>query len=132
MSGGAAVSWGSKMQEVVALSSTESEYMAIGHAIQEGLNLKMLQKEMGIDEEEDGTLLLVDNQSAIKLAINPVFHKRSKHIAIRYHFIRERIEMGEVNLEYVRTLAMAADQLTKHVGVKVLEIGKALRGMTSG
>ena len=88
------MSWGSKLQKVVALSSTESEYMAIGHAVQEGLYLQMPQIEMGIDAEEGGTLLLVDNQSAIKLAINPVFHKRSKHIAIRYHFIRERIEMG--------------------------------------
>ena len=87
---------------------------------------------MGIDAHEGGTLLLVDNQSAIKLAINPVFHKRSKHIAIRYHFIMERIEMGEVKLEFVRTFAMAADQLTKNVGVKVLEIGKDLMGMTSG
>ena len=132
MSGGAAVSWGSKLQEVVALSSTEAEYMAISHAMQEGLYLTMLQTEMGIQKEEGGTLLLVDNQSSIKLAKNPVFHKRSKHIAIRFHFIREKIDSGEMQLEFVRTLAMAADQLTKHVGLKVLDIGKKLMGMTSG
>ena len=132
MSGGAAVSWGSKLQEVVSLSSTEAEYMAICHAMQEGLYLTMLQMEMGIDQREGGTLLLVDNQSSIKLAKNPVFHKRSKHIAIRFHFIREKIQSGEMDLKFVRTLAMAADQLTKHVGVKVLEVGKALMGMTSG
>ena len=132
MSGGAVMSWGSKLQEVFALSSTESEYMEIGHAIQEGLYLQMLQTEMGIDAQEGGILLPVDNQSAIKLAIKPVFHKRSNHIAIRYHFMRDGIEMGEVKLEFVRTLAMAADQLTKHVGVKVLEIGNNLMGMTSG
>ena len=116
----------------MALSSTEAEYMAICHAMQEGLYLTMLQAEMGIDRKEGGTLLLVDNQSSIKLAKNPVFHKRSKHIAIRFHFIREKIVSGEMDLEFVRTLAMAADQLTKHVGVKVLDIGKALMGMTSG
>ena len=132
MSGGAAVSWGSKLQEVVALSSTEAEYMAICHAMQEGLYLRMLQMEMGINPGESGTLLLVDNQSSIKLAKNPVFHKRSKHIAIRFHFIREKVENGEFSLEFVRTLSMAADQLTKHVGVKVLDIGKKLMGMTSG
>ena len=88
--------------------------------------------EMGINPGESGTLLLVDNQSSIKLAKNPVFHKRSKHIAIRFHFIREKVENGEFSLEFVRTLSMAADQLTKHVGVKVLDIGKKLMGMTSG
>ena len=106
--------------------------MAIGHAMQEGLYLRMLQEEMGVKPEEGGTLILVDNQSSIKLAKNPVFHKRSKHIAIRFHFIREKVENGEMDLEFVRTLAMVADQLTKHVGVKVLEIGKSLMGMTSG
>ena len=57
-------------------------------------------------------------------------HKRSKHIAIRFHFIREKVEKGEMDLGFVRTLAMAVDQLTKHVGVKVLEIGNGLMGMT--
>ena len=88
--------------------------------------------EMGVNPGESGTLLLVDNQSSIKLAKNPVFHKRNKHIAIRFHFIREKVENGEFSLEFVRTLSMAADQLTKHVGVKVLDIGKNLMGMTSG
>ena len=77
-------------------------------------------------------MLLVDNQSSIKLAKNPVFHKRSKHIAIRSHVIREKVENGEFGLEFVRTLSMAADQLTKHAGGKVLDIGKKLLGMTSG
>ena len=60
---------------MVALSSTEGEYMAMGHALQEGLYQQMLQLGMGIEPEEGGTLLLLDNQSAIKLAKNPVFHK---------------------------------------------------------
>ena len=106
--------------------------MAMGHAVQEGLYLQMLQLEMGIEIEEGGTLLLLDNQSAIKLAKNPVFHKRSKHIAIKYHFIREKVENKEFNFEFVRTLSMAADQLTKHVGVNILGVGKTLMGMCSG
>ena len=56
---------------------------------------------MGIELEEGGTLLLLDNQSAIKLAKNPVFHKRSKHIAIKYHFIRDKVENKEFNFEFV-------------------------------
>ena len=95
--------------------------------------MQMLQLEMGIELEEGGTLLLLDNQSAIKLAKNPVFHKRSKHIAIKYHFIREKVESKEFNFEFVRTLStMAADQLTKHVGVNILGVGKTLMGMCSG
>ena len=111
--------------------------MAMGHAVQEGLYLQMLQTEMGIGAEEGGTPttttgLLLDNLSAIKLAKNPFFHKRSKHIAIKYHFIREKLESGQFTFEFVRTLAMAVDQLTKHAGVKVLGVGKTLMGMCSG
>ena len=109
------MSWESKLQEVVALSSTKAEYMAISYALQEGLYLRMLQEEMGVYPEKSGNLLLVDNQYSIKLAKNPVFHKRSKHVSIRFHFIREKVESGELNMEFVRTLSMAADQLTKHV-----------------
>ena len=127
MSGGGAVSWGSKLQEVVALSSTESEYMAMAYAVQEASYLQTFQKEMGVDQE--GVVLLCDNQSAIKLAKNPIFHKRSKHIAIKYHYIREKVESGEVELAFVATRDMAADQLTKHVGVGVLNTGKDLMGM---
>ena len=132
LSAGAAVSWGSKLQDVVALSSTEAEYMAMGHTVQEGLYLQMLELEMGIESEKGGTLLLLDDQLAIKLAKNPVFHKRSKHIAIKYHFMREKVENKEFNFAFVRTLSMAADQLTKHVGVMILGVGKTLRGMCSG
>ena len=96
--------------------------MAISHAMQEGLDLRMLHKGVGIDRDEGGTLLLVGNQSSIKLAKNSVFHKRSKHIALRFHFIQKKIEKGEMDLEFIKTLAMESDQMNKHVGVKVLEI----------
>ena len=75
LSAGAVVIWGRKLQDVVALSSTEAEYMAMGHAVQEGLYLQMLRLEMGIEPEEGGRVLLLDSHSAIKLAKNPVFHK---------------------------------------------------------
>ena len=66
MSGGAAISWGSKLQEVVALSSTEAEYMAICHAMQEGLYLRMLQQEMGVNPEEGGTLSIINHRSSLR------------------------------------------------------------------
>ena len=127
MSAGAAISWGSKLQEVVTLSSTESEYVAMSFAVQEGVYLGMYQREMGVESEK--VLLLCDNQSAMKIAKNPVFHNRSKHIGIKFHYVREKVESGEVELHFVPTKAMAADQLTKHVGVKVLVEGKCLMGM---
>ena len=126
MSRGAAIKWGSKLQELVALSSTEAEYMALTHAAQEELYLSQPQSEMGVIGDGHGVLLLCDNQSSIKIAQNPVFHKGSKHIATRFHFIRERVESGEIMLQFVRTKVMAADQLTKHVGLQVL------MGMISG
>ena len=92
----------------------------------------MMQRELGIEPKEGGTLLLLDNQLAIKLARNPVFHERSKHIAIKYHFVREKLENKEFTFEFVRTLEMAADQLTKNVGVKILGVGKTLMDMCSG
>ena len=116
----------------MALRSTEAEYMALTHAAQEGLYLQQLQMEMGVDHEGRGMLLLCDNQSSMKIAQNPIFHKRSKHIAIRYHFIREKVESGEMKLQFVRTKAMAADELTKNVGEQVLVAGKELMGMISG
>ena len=117
---------------MVALSSTEAEYMALTHAAQEALYLAYLQAELGIEGAGEGVLLLCDNQSSMKIAQNPVFHKRSKHIAIRYHFIREKVESGEVVLQFIGTKLMAADQMTKHVGVQVLGAGKEMMGMSSG
>ena len=67
MSGGVAISWGSKLQEVMDLSSTEAEYMALTHAAQEGLYLHQFQMEMGVDHEGKGILLLCDNQSSMKI-----------------------------------------------------------------
>ena len=107
MSGGAAIRWGNKLQEVATLSSTEAENMAICHAMHEGLYLRILQQEMGFNPGGSGTFLLVDKLSSIKLAKNPMFHKRSKRIAIQFHFLHEKVESGEFGLEFVKTLSMA-------------------------
>ena len=80
--------------------------------------LTYLRTELGIKRVGEGVLLSCDNQSSMKIAQNHVFHKRSEHI--RYHFIQEKVESGEVVLHFIGTKLMAADQLTKHMRVQVL------------
>lgn len=108
---GGAVSWECKKQTTVALSSTEAEYMAVTEASKEAIHFRnLLSDVLGIFE---CITLYNDNQSAQKLAMNPICHKRSKHIDIRYHFIREAVSNKLVNLKYLSTNEMPADVLTK-------------------
>jgi hypothetical protein len=109
---GAATSWSSKKQQTIALSSTEAEYMAMTHAGKEATFLQNIYGEVGIPTPLP-TPLLVDNQSAIALAENPIFHARTKHIDVRHHWIREKIESGQLELEYVPTADQVADIFTK-------------------
>ena len=85
---------------------------------------------MGIGKPS--VLLLGDNESSIKLAENPVFHQRSKHILIKCHSIRQRVEKGTIELCKVDTGLNAADMMTKNVGVGVLKVCKGIIGMSSG
>jgi len=109
---GAVVSWSSKKQPTIALSSTEAEYMALTHAGKEAVFLQNLYGDIGIQITAP-LFLLVDNQSAIALAENPIFHARSKHIEVRQHWIREKIEDGRIRLEYTPTSDQVADIFTK-------------------
>jgi ribonuclease HI len=110
--GGGAISWTSRLQPTVALSSTEAEYMAAAAAVQEALHLRQLLKD--IDYVQHGaTIIYEDNQACIAMSNNPIVQKRSKHIDVRYHFTRERVETEEVKLVYVKTEHQLADLLTK-------------------
>ncbi|GJX45427.1 protein kinase, ATP binding site-containing protein [Tanacetum coccineum] len=106
------ITWCTQKQPTVALSSCESEFMAATGAACQALWLKRLLSELTGWEEKRITLK-VDNVSAIALVRNPVFHGRSKHIDIRYHFIRECVENGHINVEHVRGELQRADILTK-------------------
>eukprot|EP00253_Pinus_taeda_P014357 PITA_14357 len=110
--GSAVVSWFSRKQQSVALSSAEAEYMAASLASCEAIWLrKML---FGLFGQPLRPLVIYcDNQSCIKLTENPVFHDRSKHIGITYHFIRDYVQKGAVKLEYISTDEQVADILTK-------------------
>ncbi|CAO2146167.1 unnamed protein product [Urochloa humidicola] len=107
-----AVSWQSQKQRVVALSSCEAEYIAAATAACQGV---WLAKMLGELRKEDARTfeLRIDNQSAIALIKNPVFHERSKHIETRYHYIRECAEARKLKVEFIGTGGQLADILTK-------------------
>jgi hypothetical protein len=112
---GGAISWSSKKQAVVALSSTESEYVGLSLAAKEAVWLRRLVGEIGISEVYNGEPVtnLADNQGSIKLAQNDSTSKRTKHIDIRYHFTKNAILDGEITLKYYSTTEMVADMMTK-------------------
>ena len=117
---GGSVSWASKLQHTVALSSAEAEYMAASAAVQEAVYLRQLLFDLG-QPQHMATVLFEDNQGCIAMAANPVLHKRSKHIDIRYHFVRERVASGEIELRYIPTQQQQADLLTKALSKERVE-----------
>jgi len=110
--GGGAISWSSKKQPTVALSSTEAKYIASAHATKEATWLRLLLSELGQDMSSP-TVLHVDNQSAIAIAQNLEFHECMKHIDVCYHYIRQVIDDGTLYLEYAPTQEQVVDVLTK-------------------
>jgi hypothetical protein len=114
---GGVVSAVSKRQSVVAQSSTEAEYYSGAKAGQESEYLRQVLNEMGYKGEDAQRVELHgDNQGALALAENPEFHQRTKHIATKYHYLRDRVEKGRIELFYVSTEDMVADGLTKPLG----------------
>lgn len=107
-----AVSWLSKKEATVALSTTEAEYVALSTATQEAIWLRKLLADVGNPLEEP-IVVSEDNQGDIAMAKNPVGHARTKHIDIRYHFVREGVQHGAIILKYIATGEMIADILTK-------------------
>ncbi|KAG6610908.1 Retrovirus-related Pol polyprotein from transposon TNT 1-94 [Phytophthora cinnamomi] len=109
---GSAISWKSKRQPTVATSSTEAEYMVLYNATQEAVWLRQLLKDVGA-ECVGATTIFQDNQGCIALAKNPAYHSRTKHIHLKYHFLREKVEDKIIVLEYKPTDEMVADGFTK-------------------
>jgi hypothetical protein len=109
---GGAVSWSSKRQDIVSLSTTESEYVAATHAAKEALWLRSFIGQI-FEPFVEPITLFSDNQSAIALTKDHQYHARTKHIDIRFHFIRWIIENGKLRLVYCPTADMVADTLTK-------------------
>ena len=109
---GSAVSWSSKKQEIVLLSTTESEYVATTHATKEAPWLRSLITEV-FSPVEGPVTLFSDNQSAIALVKDHQYHARTKHINVCFHFIRWVIDDGKLHLIFCPTNNMVADSLTK-------------------
>uniref|UniRef100_A0AAV1TYI0 Uncharacterized protein n=1 Tax=Peronospora matthiolae TaxID=2874970 RepID=A0AAV1TYI0_9STRA len=120
------ISWISKKQRTVALSSTEADYMALTEATQEAVWPKAFLCEIGKIKNDEAVKIYEDDQDSIVLAKNPEFHKRTKHIDIRYHYLREKVADGQVLLQCCATNNMNADLMTKPIPAAQFEY---LRGM---
>jgi hypothetical protein len=113
---GAPISWGSRKQTTTASSTAEAEYMALSDATKEALYLRMLLKEFG-NISETATTIYCDNQGAIALANNPSQHRKTKHIDIRYHLIREHVDNGFISVQHISSISNTADIFTKPLPV---------------
>jgi len=118
-----------KKQTVVALSYTEAEYIALCAAGCQALWLRWMLKELKYSQEKE-TVLYCDNNSAIALSKNPVFHGRSKHIRIKYHYIRHLIKEGEVVVKHCKTQNQIADIFTKALKAETFVKLKEKHGVT--
>jgi hypothetical protein len=123
------VSWKSKQQTVVALSSSEAEYIALSAAAQEAIAIRSLASEFGVSPTQS-VLIYEDNNGAIAMSKNPVSYSKTKHIHIRYHFIREKIYDGDIVVKYLPTNDMLADMMTKNLATCIYE-GLRCRFMTN-
>ena len=112
MLNGGPVSWSSKQQDTISLSTTEAEYIALTHAAKEAIWLRNLISEL-FSPITTPIAILANNQSAIALAKDDCFHAWTKHIDIRYHFIHYVIKEGKICLTYCPTEEMMADIFTK-------------------
>lgn len=107
-----AVSWASKKQPVVTLSTTEAEYVATAMCACQCVWMRAVLEKIG-HAQKQSTTIMRDNSSTIKLSKNPVMHGRCKHIRVRFHFLRDLVNDGEVKLVHCGSNDQVADILTK-------------------
>ena len=112
MLNGGPVSWKSQLQTCVALSTAEAEYMELSESAKEAMFLRYLLRDIQLTQTKP-TVLLEDNQSAIALSNSAITNNRTKHIDIKYHFVREKVLTSDVRVEYCPTEFMLADVFTK-------------------
>ena len=110
--GSGVFSWASKKQQTVAQSSAEAEYVSASLAASQAIWLRRILEDVG-EKQGEATPLFCDNKSAIAMTKNPVYHSRTKHIAIKHHFIRDAVEDDEIQVKYCSTEEQVADIFTK-------------------
>jgi histone deacetylase 1/2 len=111
------VSWSARKQTTVSRSSTEAEYKALANATSELIWVEALLRELGIKLKEK-SCLWCDNLGVVYLSANPVFHVRTKHIEIDFHFVRERVADNRLDIKFVSSKDQVADGFTKTLPVK--------------
>jgi hypothetical protein len=114
------ISWASRKQRIVAMSTCEAELYAEAAAIQEVLWLRGICKELGL-HSQTGSVVYGDNQSAIAVSENGVKGEKTKHVDIKYHFITETIERGDVVLKWIPSSEQQADIFTKTLTAPLFE-----------
>ncbi|KAL1224865.1 Retrovirus-related Pol polyprotein from transposon RE2 [Cardamine amara subsp. amara] len=118
--GGNLVTWRSKKQKMISRSSADAEYRAMANTTGQLVWIKGLLKDLGIESSEPITLHC-DNQAAIHIASNSVFHERTKHIEVDCHYVREKVEAGTILPTFVRSMDQLADIFTKATSSKVCD-----------
>ena len=113
------VSWFSKKQNCVSLSTAEVEYIAAGSSCSQMIWMKQMLTEYNVTQ--DVMTLYCDNLSTINISKNPIQHSRTKHIDIRHHFIRDLVEEKTIKLEHVATELQLADIFTKALDANQFE-----------
>ena len=112
------VSWSSKRQTTVSRSSAEAEYRAVAHVVAECCWLRQLLQELHISIPR-ATVVYCDNVSAVYMTANPVHHRRTKHIEIDIHFVREKVALGQFRVLHVPSAYQFADIMTKGLPVQL-------------
>eukprot|EP00253_Pinus_taeda_P005716 PITA_05716 len=128
--GSGAVSWRSRKQSVPADSTTEVEYVVAAEATKEIVWLRKILEDLQVKQVQS-TPLMIDNTSAIKLAKNPKFHDRTKHINTKYHLIRHHVEAKTIHLRHCSANEQVADIFTKALGREKLERFRTMLGLTN-
>lgn len=128
--GSGAISWASKKQPVVALSTTEAEYIAAAFCACQCVWIRRILEKIRA-EEESATVIHCDNSSTIALSKHPVLHGKSKHIEVRFHYLRELVNGKTVKMEYCATKNQVADIFTKPLKLEQFEKLRALLGIVN-
>ncbi|CAL5331079.1 unnamed protein product [Camellia sinensis] len=129
MSSGA-ISWSSKKQQIVTLSTTEAAFVGAASCFCQAIWLRRMLEVLG-HQKQGPTRIFCDNVSAIKLSRNPVMHGRSKHIDVRYHFLHDHCKDGVIELEFCKSGDQATDILTKPLKPAVFEKLRSILGVCS-